>query len=109
MAVLADLGVPVSRSTALRGLMALPIRPAPTHRRWGAGLGGLGERDDVGGAWVEVLHELFDGAAIARGVAPAKGIRFLGGVAWAQYWNFSSWLDGWPLSSSYTSRPSRSS
>jgi len=30
VAVLADLGVPVSRSTALRVLMALPIPPAPT-------------------------------------------------------------------------------
>src|SRR4051794_41839319 len=29
-AVLADLGVPVSRSTVLRVLMALPIPPAPT-------------------------------------------------------------------------------
>jgi hypothetical protein len=100
MAVLADLGVPVSRSTALRVLMALPIRPAPTHRRWGAGLGGLGERDDVGGAWVEVLHELFDGAAIASGVAPSNRIRCLVAVSWAQYWNFSSSICSWYLSSS---------
>jgi hypothetical protein len=33
------------------------------------GLGGFGERDDAGGARVEVLGEPFDGAPFAGGIA----------------------------------------
>jgi hypothetical protein len=42
------------------------------------GLRGLGQRDDPGGARVEVLHEPLDRAALARGVAALEQDHVLG-------------------------------